>query len=214
MNYIVDSDDLTSVANAIRTKGGTSASLAFPADFVSAIAAIPSGGGSSVQTGTFTVASDIRFYANTPQTLAVGFSGQPDYIRCWIDLSDWNSLAAESKIVNSRWYMFAVSRNPTTLFPTLPLPPLRKSASEDLSTTYANASFIIGNTLYAGASSDPSNTSGLAVTYPYLGLQTNGLTGVSINNDGTLTLYGPNNQYILAAKYHYVAVNGFAMFPT
>lgn len=37
--------DLTSVANAIRTKGGTSASLAFPADFVSAIAAIPSGGG-------------------------------------------------------------------------------------------------------------------------------------------------------------------------
>lgn len=38
--------DLTSVANAIRTKGGTSASLAFPADFVSAIAAIPSGGAS------------------------------------------------------------------------------------------------------------------------------------------------------------------------
>lgn len=37
--------DLTSVANAIRTKGGTSASLAFPADFVSAIAAIPTGGG-------------------------------------------------------------------------------------------------------------------------------------------------------------------------
>ena len=44
-NYIVDSADLTSVANAIRTKGGTSTSLAFPADFVSAIAAIPSGGG-------------------------------------------------------------------------------------------------------------------------------------------------------------------------
>lgn len=37
--------DLTSVANAIRTKGGTSASLAFPAGFVSAIDAIPSGGG-------------------------------------------------------------------------------------------------------------------------------------------------------------------------
>lgn len=37
--------DLTSVANAIRTKGGTSAQLAFPTEFVSAIAAIPSGGG-------------------------------------------------------------------------------------------------------------------------------------------------------------------------
>lgn len=36
--------DLTSVANAIRTKGGTSAQLAFPAGFVSAIDAIPTGG--------------------------------------------------------------------------------------------------------------------------------------------------------------------------
>lgn len=51
VDKLVDSSqldsDLTSVANAIRTKGGTSASLAFPADFVSAIAAIPSGGGGS-----------------------------------------------------------------------------------------------------------------------------------------------------------------------
>ncbi len=36
--------DLTSVANAIRTKGGTSASLAFPAGFVQAVQAIPTGG--------------------------------------------------------------------------------------------------------------------------------------------------------------------------
>lgn len=38
--------DLTSVANAIRTKGGTSASLAFPAGFVSAVESIETGGGS------------------------------------------------------------------------------------------------------------------------------------------------------------------------
>lgn len=37
--------DLTSVANAIRTKGGTSASLAFPSEFVTAIGNIPTGGG-------------------------------------------------------------------------------------------------------------------------------------------------------------------------
>lgn len=37
--------DLTSVANAIRTKGGTSADLAFPSGFVSAIEAIETGGG-------------------------------------------------------------------------------------------------------------------------------------------------------------------------
>lgn len=39
--------DLTSVANAIRTKGGTSAQLAFPAGFVSAVEAIETGGGES-----------------------------------------------------------------------------------------------------------------------------------------------------------------------
>lgn len=37
--------DLTAIANAIRTKGGTSAQLAFPAGFVSAINDISGGGG-------------------------------------------------------------------------------------------------------------------------------------------------------------------------
>jgi len=52
---VVDSQqldaDLTSVANAIRTRGGTSAQLAFPADFVSAVQAIPSGGGGQLPAG-------------------------------------------------------------------------------------------------------------------------------------------------------------------
>lgn len=49
LDKLVDStqldSDLTSVANAIRTKGGTSAQLAFPSDFVSAIEDISGGGG-------------------------------------------------------------------------------------------------------------------------------------------------------------------------
>lgn len=62
-NYLTTEADLTSVANAIRTKGGTSAQLAFPAGFVSAIDAIPTGGGGSspIQLlGTVTVPSDTR----------------------------------------------------------------------------------------------------------------------------------------------------------
>ena len=51
VDKLVDStqlnSDLTSVANAIRTKGGTSAQLAFPSGFVSAIGDIPTGGGGS-----------------------------------------------------------------------------------------------------------------------------------------------------------------------
>jgi hypothetical protein len=54
--------DLTSVANAIRTKGGTSAQLAFPTGFVDAIDAIPTGGGGDTVTkiinGTVTSITD------------------------------------------------------------------------------------------------------------------------------------------------------------
>jgi len=44
-DYLVTDTELTSIANAIRTKGGTSASLTFPTGFVSAINDIQTGGG-------------------------------------------------------------------------------------------------------------------------------------------------------------------------
>ena len=60
--------DLTSVANAIRTKGGTSAQLAFPSGFVSAVEAIPSGGGGS-PTGSYTPTANTKTF-----TIDVGAS--------------------------------------------------------------------------------------------------------------------------------------------
>ena len=73
--------DLTSVANAIRAKGGTSASLAFPAGFVSAIGDIPTGGGVTVSplsvtaNGTYTAPSGEAY---SPVTVNVsGGGGQP-----------------------------------------------------------------------------------------------------------------------------------------
>ena len=54
----VDDTSLTSIAEAIRTKGGTTDQLVFPAGFISAIEAIEAGGGGfdSIQTvsGSFT----------------------------------------------------------------------------------------------------------------------------------------------------------------
>lgn len=77
MNYIVDSTDLTSVANAIRTKGGTSASLAFPADFVSAIQAIPTGGGgASYETKELTLTSK----ATSTVTIAHTLGRKPKFV--------------------------------------------------------------------------------------------------------------------------------------
>ena len=53
-SYLATDTDLTAVASAIRTKGGTSAALSWPTGFVSAVNAIPSGGGGA-NTCTMTV---------------------------------------------------------------------------------------------------------------------------------------------------------------
>ena len=53
--YSVNQSDLVSVANAIRTKGGTSETLVFPDGFVSAVQAIQAGGGGAIP-------KDVNFY--------------------------------------------------------------------------------------------------------------------------------------------------------
>lgn len=59
-NYVVSDTSLTAVADAIRTKGGTSANLTFPTEFVSAINAIPTGGGDyEIAAGTVTPTSSV-----------------------------------------------------------------------------------------------------------------------------------------------------------
>ena len=69
--YLATDTDITSVANAIRTAGGTSAQLEFPSGFVTAIGNI-SGGGSSqpVATGTFTGTT-----AGSKVTINTGYTG-------------------------------------------------------------------------------------------------------------------------------------------
>lgn len=52
--YITSDIDLTSVANAIRTKGGTSASLVYPTGYISAINALPTGTLQSYKSVTYT----------------------------------------------------------------------------------------------------------------------------------------------------------------
>ena len=63
-DYKVTDTELTSVANAIRTKGGTQAQLEWPTGFADAVAAIPSGGSATLieksitQNGTYNASSD------------------------------------------------------------------------------------------------------------------------------------------------------------
>lgn len=60
--------NLTSVANAIRSKGGTSASLAFPAGFINAISQMETGK-VTTEVHEITFASDLGNGKNTSQTL-------------------------------------------------------------------------------------------------------------------------------------------------
>ena len=79
-NYLVDGADLTSVADAIRTKGGTSAQLAFPQGFVDAVEAIetgiePTGTKQITITENGTTTEDVANYANAEITVNVPASG-------------------------------------------------------------------------------------------------------------------------------------------
>ena len=67
-DYLVTDTELTSIANAIRTKGGTSASLEFPQEFVQAINDIETGGGGATveelnitQNGTYVAPSGTAY---------------------------------------------------------------------------------------------------------------------------------------------------------
>ena len=68
MDYKVTDTELTSIANAIRTKGGTSQPLTFPNEFITAVENIPTGGG-TLQTKSKTY---------TPTTSQQTESVQPD----------------------------------------------------------------------------------------------------------------------------------------
>ena len=56
--YLTKTEHLKAVADAIRAKGGTSAPLAYPSGFVSAIQAIPSGSAKEEQEKTVTITAN------------------------------------------------------------------------------------------------------------------------------------------------------------
>ena len=61
--YLVNSADMTAVADALRAKGGTSEALAFPGGFVEAVGAIQAGaGGNAVQIGQDTPLNILKLF--------------------------------------------------------------------------------------------------------------------------------------------------------
>ena len=71
-SYITNTEELTSIANAIRAKGGTSAPLEFPDGFTDAIANIETGGGG----GTSTTTGDAVKFIDYDGTLLYSYSAE------------------------------------------------------------------------------------------------------------------------------------------
>ena len=101
-NYIVTDTDMTAVADAIRTKGGTQGTLIFPTGFVTAIGNI-SGGGSYSWMGknpTMIFDSDhdgVAFVDTpwntwTPSTTATKLSDAADYTSVSVNFTDYDYL--------------------------------------------------------------------------------------------------------------------------
>ena len=84
--------DLTSVANAIRTKGGTSVQMTFPSGFISAINNIPTGGGGYSCTNLLNGVEFTPGYINNSGGIA-STTADKEIVSDYISVSDFSSLS-------------------------------------------------------------------------------------------------------------------------
>lgn len=207
---IVPNAALTAMADAIRTKSGSQATIAFDKNtgFADAIAAIPTGGGiGTIETGSFTVASNISIsVAGTSVT--VGFSGHPDFIYCWMDLDSFKSLGA---YVNNRWYRWALTKNDPSMLSSFPF--IRVNGSVDAQTLFESSPYIRAVSSNVYTTTDANNTVGYSVAP--LALSSSNPNNNRINSDGTLTLarFSSATSIVLAGTYHYIAITGATWYP-
>lgn len=200
--------DLTSVANAIRTKGGTSAQLSFPADFVSAIAAIPSGGGVTAATGEITIASDVGSPGSSDNTLFPGLqlNFKPDFL--WISLKH-DSWMDQAEVGNHGVNLLCACRKSM-------MPPLRASGTAESDDNTNDYVFFYNNNNYNGTWVDGEITPNTGYGISGLGalvqnpLTYNGTGTWFVNDDGTFSYGRGSNSATIVLKansvYRYFAV--------
>lgn len=157
-DYLVTDTDLTSIASAIRTKGGTSAQLTFPGGFVDAVGAIPTGG--TTPTGTKqisisasgTITEDVTNYANVEVSVPQGSAGTPTAVKGTMSN---NSISVTPSVTNTTGFITGGTKTGT---------PVSVSASE----------------LVSGTRSITQNGTGIDVTnYAYVDVNVSGGGGSS-----------------------------------
>lgn len=121
VDKLVDSaqlnSDLTSVANAIRTKGGTSASLAFPSGFVTAIGNISTGGtprtSDDLEVSGATVTAPAGTYASAAsKSVASGTAGTPTATKGTVSN---HSVSVTPSVTNTTGYITGSTKTGTAV---------------------------------------------------------------------------------------------------
>ena len=114
-DYKVTDSELTGIANAIRTKGGTSSPLVFPDGFTSAIGAIPAGGGvieplSIIQNGTYTPPSGVDGYSPIVVNVPTSGGGDVSEVTSIPDVSDMTN--GEVRVLYRLYAEMALNEKP------------------------------------------------------------------------------------------------------
>lgn len=197
--YIVNSADLTAVADAIRTKGGTSGALTFPSGFADAIAAIQAGGGegggnANMYSGTITFEQQTSV-PSYGLIMDLGLPSRVKWLFLWLDREDF--LVIEKPINN---YYYTLTILPVTISE---LPPIRTGNTSIAGDTKDR---LFSPQILTNATSGSPNGYGLVSA---LGsVVTANIERWACNDDGTISLYRSTTaaQYFFAADYHYIAI--------
>ena len=145
--------DLTSIANAIRTKGGTSASLAFPSGFVTAIGNIstgitPTGTKNITISSSGTTTEDVTNYASAAITVGAGTAGTPTATKGTVSS---HAISVTPSVTNSAGYISGGTKTGTAV---------SVSASELVSGTYSVTSSGTKDVTNYASASVPAGTEG------------------------------------------------------
>lgn len=119
-NYLTTDTDLTAVADAIRTKGGTSAALSFPTGFVDAIQAISGGSGLKYDMGRVTLEEDVVISNIATYSIPHNLGEVPKCVIVWPSLIDGNGTYRGyiflDKICGEQQYLSSSARSSYPLF--------------------------------------------------------------------------------------------------
>lgn len=193
--YLVNSADLTAVADALRAKGGTSDSLEFPSGFVSAIQVIQAGGGNAkIYTGTITFEEDTSVPVSG-LNIPLALPSRVKIIYMWMDREDFFAVAAP---VNNRMYSLTVLPLATST-----VPPVRASADTAVQDT-GDRMWHMQTSVNRCAESQ----NGYGLTGAVGGIINRNYEYWSCNDDGSITIsrIGSAGLWFYAGSYHYIAV--------